>query len=67
LAQYIARAPLSVAKLTYLPEEATVRYTSDFNPAIGDSTKVWNLRDFIADATLFIPAQGVRFIRFFGL
>jgi hypothetical protein len=67
LAQYIARAPLSLAKLTYLPEEATVRYTSDFNPAIGDSTKVWNVRDFIADATLFIPPQGVRFIRFFGL
>ena len=44
-----------------------MRYTSDFNPAIGDSTKVWNVRDFIADATLFIPPQGVRFIRFFGL
>ena len=54
LAQYIARAPLSLAKLSYLPAEATVRYCSDFNPAIGNSTKVWNVRDFIADATLFI-------------
>jgi len=67
LAQYIARAPLSLAKLSYLPAEATVRYCSDFNPAIGNSTKVWNVRDFIADATLFIPPQGVRLIRFYGL
>jgi hypothetical protein len=57
LAQYIARAPLSLVKLTYLPAEATVRYCSDFNPAIGDSTKVWNARDFIADATSFIPRR----------
>ena len=67
LAQYIARAPLSSAKLSYLPAEATVRYCSDFNPAIGDSTKVWNVRDFIAAATLFTPPQGVRLIRFYGL
>jgi hypothetical protein len=52
LAQYIARAPLSLAKLTYLPQEAAVRYSSEFNPAVGDSTKVWTARDFIADATL---------------
>ena len=57
LAQYIARAPLSLAKLTYLPKEATVRYCSAFNPAIGDSLKVWKASDFIADATLFIPPR----------
>jgi len=37
-----------------------VRYHSAFNPAIGDSLKVCKARDFIADATLFIPPQGVR-------
>jgi len=62
LAQYIARAPLSLVKLSYLPDEATVRYSSTFNPALGDSTKMWNVRDFIADATSFIPPQGVRLI-----
>jgi len=67
LAQYIARAPLSLAKLFYLPAQATVRYSSAFNPAIGDSRKVWNARDFIADATSFIPPQGVRLIHYFGL
>jgi hypothetical protein len=56
-----------LAKLTYLPSQATVRYSSAFNPAIGDSNREWSARDFIADATLFIPPQGVRLIRFFGL
>ena len=41
LAQYIARAPLYMDKLSYLPSQGTVRYTSDFNPAIGDTSKVW--------------------------
>jgi hypothetical protein len=67
LAQYIARAPLSMEKLTYIPSQGTVSYTSDFNPAIGDTIKVWDARDFIAAATLFIPPQGVRCIRYFGL
>jgi nicotinamidase/pyrazinamidase len=67
LAQYIARAPLSMEKLTSMPSQGTVSYTSDFNPAIGDTTKAWGARDFIAPATLFIPPQGVRLIRYFGL
>jgi hypothetical protein len=56
-----------LAKLTYIPQEATVLYSSEFNPAIGDSKREWTALDFIADATLFIPPQGVRLIRFFGL
>jgi hypothetical protein len=60
LAQYIARAPLSLAKLTCLPREATVRYTSEFNSAIDDSKREWTARDFIADATLFIPPRDGR-------
>jgi hypothetical protein len=67
LAQYIARAPISLEKLSYLPSQATVRYTSEFNPAIGDTIKSWDARDFIAAATLFIPPQGVRLIRYYGL
>ena len=34
LAQYSARAPLSMDKLSYLPSQGKARYTSDFNPAI---------------------------------
>jgi len=51
LAQYIARAPLSMEKLSYVPSQGTVSYTSDFNPSIGDTIKVWDARDFIAAAT----------------
>ena len=54
LAQCIARAPLSIEKRSYMPSQGAVSYTSDFNPAIGDTTKVWGARDFIAAATLFI-------------
>jgi hypothetical protein len=67
LAQYIARAPLSLQKLSSMPSQATVRYTSEFNPAIGDTLKTWDARDFVAAATLFIPPQGVRLIRYYGL
>jgi hypothetical protein len=67
LAQYIARAPLSMEKLACLPSQGTVRSTSDFNPAIGNTIRVWDACDFIAAATLFIPPQGVRLIRYFGL
>jgi hypothetical protein len=67
LDQYTARAPLSLAKISYLPAEVAVRYCSAFHPALGDSSKVWTARDFIALATLFIPPQGVRLIRFLGL
>jgi len=49
-------------KLSYLPSQGTVRYTSDFNPAIGDTIKVWDACGFIAAATFFIPPQGVRLI-----
>jgi hypothetical protein len=38
-------------KLSYLPSHGTVRYTSDFNPAIGNTTKVWGASDFIAAAS----------------
>ena len=44
-----------------------VRYTSNYNPAIGDTIKIWDARDFIAAATLFIPPRGLRLIRYFGL
>jgi hypothetical protein len=57
LAQYIARAPLSMDKLSYLPSQGKVSYSSDFNPASGDTIKVWDARTFIAAATLFIPRR----------
>jgi hypothetical protein len=34
-----------------MPSQGTVSDTSDFNPAIGDTTKAWGARDFIAAST----------------
>ena len=51
---HITRAPLSMDKLSYLPSEGMVRYSSDFKPVVGDTTKVWQARELIAAPTLFI-------------
>lgn len=67
LAQYIARAPLSLEKLVYDPESGKIFYHSTFNPYLGEKVKAWDVREFIALATQFVPPQGVRLIRCFGL
>ena len=43
-----------MGKLSYLPSEGMVRYSSDFKPVVGDTTKVWQARELIAAPTLFI-------------
>jgi hypothetical protein len=80
LAQYIARPPLSLAKLTYEPFAGKVIFHTSFNPALGENVKVWDALQFIALATQFIPGaaavssetarappQGVRLIHYYGL
>ena len=67
LAQYIARAPLSLEKLSYDELDGKALYHSTYNPYLGENLKVWDALDFLALATSFIPPQGVRLIRYFGL
>ena len=67
LAQYIARAPLSLEKLHYDELAGKALYHSTYNPYLGENLKVWDALDFLALATSFIPPQGVRLIRYFGL
>lgn len=67
LAQYIARPPLSLAKLTYEPFAGKIIFHTSFNPALGENVKVWDALQFIALATQFIPPQGVRLIHYYGL
>jgi hypothetical protein len=67
LAQYIARAPLSLEKLVYDPESGKIFYHSTYNPYLGENVKAWDALEFIALATQFVPPQGVRLIRYFGL
>jgi hypothetical protein len=67
LAQYIARAPLSLQKLTYDRAGAKVLYHTSYNPYIKQNTSLWTATDFIAHLTQFIPPWGVRYIHYYGL
>jgi hypothetical protein len=55
LAQYIARAPLSLQKLTYDRARGNVLYHTSYNPYFRQNTNLWSATDFIAHLTQFIP------------
>jgi hypothetical protein len=63
LAQYIARAPLSLQKLSY---DRTVDHTA-YNPYFKQNITLWDAMDFIAALTQFVPPWGVRCIHYYGL
>jgi hypothetical protein len=67
LAQYIARGPLSLQKLTYDLSGGKVLYHTDYNPYFKQNTSLWNAPDFIAQLTQFIPPWGVRYVHYYGL
>jgi hypothetical protein len=67
LAQYIARAPLSLQSLVYDAAGARILYRTSYNPYFKQNTTLWNATDFIAALTQFIPPWGVRHIHYFGL
>jgi hypothetical protein len=67
LAQYIARAPLSLQKLTYDRVGGKVLYHTTYNPYLKQNTSLWSAPDFIAHLTQFIPPWGVRYIHYYGL
>jgi hypothetical protein len=48
LAQYIARAPLSLQKLTYDRAGGKVLYHTSYNPYFKQNTSLWSAPDFIA-------------------
>jgi hypothetical protein len=58
LAQYIARAPLSLQKLTYDQPGSKVLYHG--------AISMWNAPDFIAQLTQCIPPWGVRYVHYYG-
>ncbi len=67
LAQYIARAPLSLQKLTCDSLGGKILYHISYNPWFKQNTTLWNAADFIAALTQFIPPWGVRSIHYYGL
>jgi hypothetical protein len=67
LAQYIARAPLSLQKLSYDRLGGKVIYHTAYNPYFKQNTTLWDAMDFIAALTQFVPPWGVRCIHYYGL
>ena len=51
LAQYIARAPLSLEKLRYDEQAGKALSHSTYNPYLGENLKIWDALDFLALAT----------------
>jgi hypothetical protein len=67
LAQYVARAPLSLQKLTDDCSGGKVLYHTSYNPYFKQNTSMWSASDFMAHLTQFIPPWGVRLIHYYGL
>jgi hypothetical protein len=67
LAQNIARAPLSLQKLTYDQLGGKVIYHTAYNLYFKQNTRLWSAADFIAQLTQFIPPWGVRYMHYYGL
>jgi hypothetical protein len=55
LAEYAARAPLSLQKLTYDALGGKVLYHTSYSPYFKQNTTLWDAVDFIASITQFIP------------
>ena len=67
LAQYMARPPISLAKVTLEEQGAKVLFHTRYNPYFGESLKLFAVTDFIAELTQHIPPKGVHYIRRYGL
>jgi len=68
LAQYIARAPVSLEKLKYEPFHGKVLFkTPKYNDYFKENFKSFDVLDFIALVTANIPPKHKQYIRRYGL
>jgi hypothetical protein len=68
LAQYIARAPVSLEKLKYEPFHGKVLFkTPKYNDFFKENFKSFDVLDFIALVTAHIPPKHKQYIRRYGL
>ena len=67
LAQYIARCPISLKKITYEPFHSKVLFkTLKYNEYFKENFKVFDVLDFIALVTAHIPPKHKQYIRRYG-
>ena len=67
LAQYMARPPISLSKVTLEEQGANVLFHTKYNPYFRQSLKLFAVTDFIAELTQHLPPKGVHYIRRYGL
>ena len=67
LAQYIARAPISLKKLKYEPFKGKVLFKTKYNEYFKENFEIFDAVDFIAKVTAHIPPKGKQYIRRYGL
>ena len=67
LSQYIARHPVSLKKLIYIPAKAKVLYKTKYNAYFGENIKLMTAVEFIVLLTVHIPAKRKHLIRYYGI
>ncbi len=67
LSQYIARHPVSLNKIIYIPEKAQVLYKTKYNDYFGENIQLFTATDFIAELTMHIPRKHKHLIRYYGI
>ncbi len=67
IAQYIARAPVSLEKITYVKAMGKVIFKTKYNQYFKENVKVYDAVDFIHHLAQHIPPKGAHLIRYYGL
>ena len=67
LAEYIARPPISLAKIRYEPFKGRVLFHTTYSEYFRENLHMFDALDFIAELSQHIPPKGVQLIRRYGL
>ncbi|MCW3987899.1 MAG: transposase, partial [Candidatus Bathyarchaeota archaeon] len=65
LSQYIARQPVSLNKIIYIPEKAKVLYKTKYNDYFGENIQLFTAADFIGALTQHVPPKHKNLIRYY--
>ena len=67
LAQYLARPPISLKKVSFESFHRKVFFHTSFNEYFKENLKLFDAADFIALLTQHLPPKGVQYLRRYGL
>ena len=67
LAEYIARPPISLKKIHYVPFKGRVLFHTKYSEYFKQNVHLFDALDFLAELTQHIPPKGLQLIRRYGL